>query len=1087
MTKKIFTYSLAVAAMLASCNDDFQTYEAGNAGGTKGKLVEAGLIGAGVESESETRAFSPNGSFVWMPEAVESTGHLTADRLNQKVGLCWTGVNNVNAEYGATASAGVNVFTNYEYEHIGWLETNQTEVLLDECSGEIKNGAYIQGEGLTEFSLLAAYTSNWSETHGNVYKGRYNKYYFGESLGKSEAGKELNLGAGIFKTNNATVFEGQYVVYFPYTEKFTRGPIIANSPSYFENVQTGTNLPTTEADQLATASKYAFQMGYITHYEGGNRSSRFLTKNYSSFVRLYLYDGNAGHNDVMNADIKTVILYSPSQGIIYETGVSAASVINNQGDMTKVEKVGAPVTTNALYAHLTDEDTAKEGAYVEWNTTSKTHLVTLPALPQTVEDLKVILINAEDKSMEFSLSDEDKNWIAGKSIKINLNMDSKAFTNTYYAVDEPSFASALNKIAASNNKNAEIRILRNIEMFAKNDTLYKVSNPAYIAFDKNIDITADASCASAQITITSETVRFIESLNSDAQLNVNVPVVVEGYGCCWGENATLNVGGWDGRAEDKVTFGAEVTNYGTVNLGYSIQDQKPAMFKAKVVEAENYFYSVTFKENFYNIWDTEYQNKKGYSKGSKEREQIEGAAKLNISAQVTEDVLKVNFEKSIINDGEIAVNSTDSLTTLDAEGNRSLKVYINDVENTGVLAVKAKDAKAEEDIIGGKISVSENALVAIKNTLKNVNDYAYIVVAGQGLSDTTDGRIDIKNSGESKNEGTIENNGVINMLAGEGLDNTDGLFIDELTGQVGGIAVRNGEQPAVYIEHYYKGVKKAENKYITDLNTGIFVAKTATQDRMAFIITDAVESNSAVVVEVTGVDESGWYNFSDARYKNKDLRKYDVRINSEAPVSFIATAKEGGKYAATKSIGHCVDILAGSVLQAGASDVLNVQKNVFVRTEGALNVTAKIARLNIVNDLIVENGGNVSTESKTAETKSTVNDMKVGHDIKNSGMITSNRNFAVMNDFIITTTGELDSNGIPSGKENQVGNNFELSGKAAFARYTTTIVKGTFNSEAKSQFVREGLGSSDVYRATVNVKKLGKTEGAAQGGWPTQM
>lgn len=1084
MTKKIFTYSLAVAAMLASCNDDFQTYEAGNAGGTKGKLVEAGLIGAGVESESETRAFSPNGSFVWMPEAVESTGHLTADRLNQKVGLCWTGVNNVNAEYGATASAGVNVFTNYEYEHIGWLETNQTEVLLDECSGEIKNGAYIQGEGLTEFSLLAAYTSNWSETHGNVYKGRYNKYYFGESLGKSEAGKELNLGAGIFKTNNATVFEGQYVVYFPYTEKFTRGPIIANSPSYFENVQTGTNLPTTEADQLATASKYAFQMGYITHYEGGNRSSRFLTKNYSSFVRLYLYDGNAGHNDVMNADIKTVILYSPSQGIIYETGVSAASVINNQGDMTKVEKVGAPVTTNALYAHLTDEDTAKEGAYVEWNTTSKTHLVTLPALPQTVEDLKVILINAEDKSMEFSLSDEDKNWIAGKSIKINLNMDSKAFTNTYYAVDEPSFASALNKIAASNNKNAEIRILRNIEMFAKNDTLYKVSNPAYIAFDKNIDITADASCASAQITITSETVRFIESLNSDAQLNVNVPVVVEGYGCCWGQNATLNVGGWDGRAEDKVTFGAEVTNYGTVNLGYSIQDQKPAMFKAKVVEAENYFYSVTFKENFYNIWDTEYQNKKGYSKGSKEREQIEGAAKLNISAQVTEDVLKVNFEKSIINDGEIAVNSTDSLTTLDAEGNRSLKVYINDVVNTGILAVKAKDAKAEEDIIGGKIAISDYAMVTIKNTLKNVNDYAYIHVAGIGESETNDGRIDIKNAGDSKNEGTIDNNGVINLLGGS-LNNAEGLFVDNLTGQVGGIAVYNGDQPADDIDQYYKGIKQPENRYITDLKTGIFVAKTATNDRMAFILTDAVESNSAVVVEVLGQD-GGYYNFSDARYKNKDLRNYDVRINSEDEIAFIAAAKTNGKYSATKSVGHCVDILDGSALKFGASNGLNVEKNVFVRTGGTMNITDKVACVTVGNDLIVEEEGNVETTLKTAETVSNANELKVVHNINNSGMITSNRNFVVGNDFIITAKGMLDSNGIANGTPNTVGNNFELSGKATFANYTTTIVNKVFNSEAKSEFIREGI-SGTVYRATVNVGTIGKTDGTAQGGWPTQM
>lgn len=1073
MTKKLLTYSLAVAAMLASCNDDFQNIESINsANGTKGKLVEAGLLGLNATVDAETRALNPLGNFVWMPDSLNEDGTLTASRKNQRVGLCWTGVNSENAEFGAIATPGTNVFTNYEYEHVGWMEEGAKNVDFDECDGGIMNGAFIIGEKPTDACFEALFEGPYAEPASP----RWTKYYYGATEGKSkkEGNPALNLGSGIFKTDNASVFEGQYVVYFPYTDKFTKGAIIANTPDKFDVSH--------DIDLWDAASKSSFQLGYISHYAGGNRATNFQTANYSNFLKIQDSSVELGTEDIM-----TVIVYSPTQGILYQKCVDAASVIaaRQAGDMTQVKQVDTDkdAETNAIYANLSETIEGKVENYA--TIYDGEDIAILPMLPQSFSDLAIILINKDGLSQYHEIGAVDLNAGKGKLIKVDTNVEWKP---VYYAVDEPTFAYAVNKIYDSEYENAEIRILRNIEMFAENDTLYQVNNPAYIAFDKNIDITADASCASAQITITSETVRFIESLNSDAQLNVNVPVVVEGYGCCWGENATLNVGGWDGTAEDKVTFGAEVTNYGTVNLGYSIQDQKPAKVKAEVVEGKNFFYSVTFKENFYNIWDTEYQNKKGYSKGSKEREQIEGAAKLNISAQVTEDVLKVNFEKSIINDGEIAVNSTDSLTTLDAEGNRSLKVYINDVVNTGILAVNAKDANDEDDIIGGKIAISENALVTINNTLKNVNDYAFIIVAGQGLSDTTDGRIDIKNSGDSKNEGTIENNGVINMLAGEGLDNTDGLFIDELTGQVGGIAVRNGDQPADYIEHYYKGIKKAENKYITDLNTGIFVAKTATQDRMAFIITDAVESKSAVVVEVTGVDETGWYDFSDARYKNKDLRKYDVRINSQqAPIAFIATAKEGGKYVATKSIGHCVDILAGSVLKAGASDALNVQKNVFVRTEGALNVTAKIARLNIMNDLIVEENGEVTTESKTAETKSAVNDMKVGHDIKNSGLITSDRNFAVMNDFIITATGELDSNGIPSGKENQVGNNFELSGKAAFARYTTTIVKGTFNSEAKSQFVREGLGASDDYRATVNVGKLGKTEGAAQGGWPTQM
>lgn len=1089
MTKKIFTYSLAVAAMLASCNDDFQTYEAGNAGGTKGKLVEAGLIGAGVESESETRAFSPNGGFVWMPEALGSTGNLTAERLNQKIGLCWTGVNTENAEYGAAASAGVNVFTNYEYEHIGWLETNQTEVLLDECTGEIKNGAYIQGEGLTSSSLLAEFNGDWSVKAGsNSYKGRYNKYYYGETSGKSVAGKDLSLGAGIFKTDNATVFEGQYVVYFPYTDKFTRGPIIANSPSYFENVQTGTNLPSTEADQLATASKYAFQMGYITHYEGGNRSSRFLTKNYSSFVRLYLYDGDAAHDDgTMDADIKTVILYSPSQGIIYETGVSAASVINNQGDMTKVEKVGTPVTTNALYAHLTDENATKEGAYVKWNTTSKTHLVTLPALPQTVEDLKVILINADDKSMEFNLSDADKNWIAGQSVKINLNMDRKAFTNTYYAVDEPTFASALNKINQSGDNSGTIKILRNIDMVPANNDKYETNVAGTVASKvigiyKNISIVADDSNKDACITIkgdkTAQTQRIIEQYvaydnTKKAQLTVNVPVIVEGYGCCDNYSAMLNIGGVHATYEDVITFNKPVTNYGITKIGGD---------KGKT--------NIVFNDVVNNIWDTEYvtntiskYTNKAYTQATKERavnnpDFLKNAAKMTIATSETENE-EVKFNSLLKNEGTINVSSQNPLTTKDAEGTRSLKVYINKIENTGVLAVNKTKATTATDIIGGDINISANSLVVTEEGIKNQNIYAYINVAGKGNSDTNDGRLDVKQADISVNKGTIENNGVINLLGGS-LDNSEGLFVDNLTGQVGGIAVDNGDEPAVYITRYYKGIEGA-NDYLTDLKTGIFVAKTATNDRMAFIINDAVESKSAVVIEVVGVDGT-YYDFSKPQFKDNDLEGYDVRINSVTPISFVAKQKDAaGNLIEEKTIGHCMDVY--SDMKVGSSNILNVENNVFVRKNVKVEVTKYIAEFKIGNNLTVEQTATVNTVAKDAQTKSEKSELFVKNDIFNYGTIISNRTFFVDRDFRIYATGELDSYGTP----NTVARNFILAGKASFERYTTTTVIGEFESGKASQFVRKGLGASDQYRATVNVGKLGKTEGAATGGWPTQM
>ena len=165
-------------------------------------------------------------------------------------------------------------------------------------------------------------------------------------------------------------------------------------------------------------------------------------------------------------------------------------------------------------------------------------------------------------------------------------------------------------------------------------------------------------------------------------------------------------------------------------------------------------------------------------------------------------------------------------------------------------------------------------------------------------------------------------------------------------------------------------------------------------------------------------------------------------------------------------------------------DIVVTDKN---NNEISMNITDKVACVTVGNDLIVEEEGNVETTLKEAGiTVSNANELKVVHNINNSGMITSNRNFVVGNDFIITAKGMLDSNGIANGTPNTVGNNFELSGKATFANYTTTIVNKVFNSEAKSEFIREGI-SGTVYRATVNVGTIGKTDGTAQGGWPTQM
>ena len=143
-TNKILLFSLA-AAMMASCADDEFTTNNGINGneGVSGKLVEAGLLGVGLnEGNADTRAYNPEGKFVWMPAALENDGSLTMNRLNAKIGLCWTGV--ANDGFGAVETVDQKVYTNYEYEHVGWLDVKAKSPKADPCDAKLLlNGAYI--------------------------------------------------------------------------------------------------------------------------------------------------------------------------------------------------------------------------------------------------------------------------------------------------------------------------------------------------------------------------------------------------------------------------------------------------------------------------------------------------------------------------------------------------------------------------------------------------------------------------------------------------------------------------------------------------------------------------------------------------------------------------------------------------------------------------------------------------------------------------------------------------------------------------------------------------------------------------------
>lgn len=1057
-TNKFLLVSLA-AAMMAGCADDEFVTNSGINGNEelKGKLVEAGLLGVGrSEGDAQTRAYNPNGSFVWMPSELASDGFLTADRLNQKIGLCWTGV--AKDGYGAVQVADQKVYTNYKYEHVGWLDVKAEEPKVDPCNDELLlNGAYIKGEGTPEASFEGSYST----------EGRWNKYYYDATHGKytsdSEwAGKaddysgDLDLARGVFATKNASVFEGEYLAYYPYTNDFTKGQIVAHEPTTFAVNQA--------ADKYATASDVAFSIGLVEDYKGGSAASGLKAKTLSGFLIAKLYNYDAVN--ATDKKIKSVVFYSESQGILYKQDLNAKACVdalkgNDLGNGTGLYYTGSGAlfseTTNAVVANLFNGDapcftvkgTADEPAADDYA------WVALPVLPQTINDLRVILIDDEDKSCDMVMT---SGAIKPNSALIKeINLATCEFKNEYLAVDEASFLSAMEKIkgvTVDNNTIAgstakkfdanKVKLLRDITLTFKGDAVAPyVGKDKYagiynsLFFDKNIQI---YSACNAKLIVAADTKMHIKNLATKVEdgetpiLTIDVPVVVEGAGCCGNLVGKLSVGGAQGIAQPcHVVMTKNVENFGTLALGNNAKGNT-------IVEIEG---TLTNKFDSY----------------ATDRRKTTDAAVVyllgGLEGGTSDASITIN---KVVNENNIysRANAVDIWTKDDVQWFQATTSAATRVVNTNIPTLENK----------GLVEIGENTMITVATKLDNSEAASIIDIIGKGYS-AKDGRLDVK--GTSANKGTIDNKGVVNFTASSLVN--EGLFIDQLSGQVGGKLINNGTTTETTTKTY------GEKTYSTDLGVkGIYVSQVATVDRMAFILSDVVEEPSTVIIEVLGCDQA-FYNFENFK---KNMTDKDVYINANGKqIAFKSYKTVDSKSVLTENcFGHCVTVLGGNTLLV-TDGVLNTEEDVKVEKGAFFNV----------RDLAVSFNGNKDQEVKVVVGNDLINEGTVTHtanlltvtrDLKNAKNFTSKNNFVVNGN--VETAGKFDSDG----KDNLVKGNFTQSaGEVTFAMNTTTKIEGTFACNAGT-FEREGLNGSAQYRATVNVGNLGATNGQTSTAWPTQ-
>ena len=1046
-----FLFVAAFAASLLSCQDE--TFDSNNANsneGLKGKLVKSGLLGVGYGTgNAETRAYSVDGRFIWMPTALNDDGSIAADpitkaaRSNQRIGFCWTGINNVNPEYSAATSLSQKVYTNYEFEHVGWLAKNATKVEREECFPfALTNGGYIVGE--TENDDVAI----WQSTPYESANGRGTKYQTDDD-GQSAIGKyvkgELNLGSGLFKTENSDVFEGEYLVYFPYNNGFTRGQILAAQPDHFD---IDVNL-----NRFTTLSRYAFSIGHVNHYAGGQSLEKISTKTLSSFTGVKLYDSS----DNGENKIKKVIFYANETGFLFEQDLDAKAcveaIMNNKPLGEDVYYNSGTTTvkkndTNAIYATLSNDGAEYATVSASANGSKEKALkVYFPVLPQTVKDLTVVLINDEDKTFVHNAG--TVKFESGKDRAIEIDLKDANFESKYMVVDEETLFSALENIKSNGSEENTIQLLRSVRIEDVMSHKPYVGDFGTIFFNKNINIMTNckpnAKGEEVGLSLAAGQELYIKSQDATgkAKLTFNVPFTVEGAGCCDDDVARLSVGSTQS-AIANIEF-TKIINNGALALA-NIHSKKATIVVGELVNA-------------YDEWALEKGRTKDAAQlfllGDTESDIQIGT--LTNKGTVTASPVTVGKPacdgnwKTYVDEAISALNK--SSFTL-----RPVKATIGTLTNE--VSATANNAKLE----GGVINIEGFAELVV-NALTNISETAIIktlnVTDGEANS-TLDGRLTLK--GASTNNGIIDNNGVTN-LEGQPMQN-NGLLIDQLSGQLGGQYIENGNGTG--LSRTYGNLE-----YKTDLPVkGMYVSKVATNQRLNFTLTDEVTSASVNVIEIVGSDVA-FFNLENVDPNNL-LKDKDVYVSAGAKqIAF--KAFDSANKATEKSFGHCVTVRSNSILNV-KDGLLSTVKDVNVEESATFKVDPK----NTADKSEITIGGNLNNVGTTTH-KADILTVKKNLNNEAAASFISNNGFVVEGN--VVTAGTFDSDGTP----NTVAGNFDqTAGNTTFAYKTTTTVDGQFSCAAGASFLREALGTSGDYRATVNVGGLGKLDGDNNGGgWPT--
>lgn len=723
MKTKLFLATLALPLAFGACtNDDFET--ASQQQGVNGELVEVGpgfvitankggdeaaTKGQWIEALNGTEKFL---NYAWWPN--DKVDGATQTPVRDQIGLCWIG-----------QTPGTNVYTNYKFQHAGWLNEDEIGAEIEPCEPyKIKNGYELvndlKWDNNDPYKLKDGIGGEFNTTALNVTEGEYkeenNQFLTKNAL---STGDKLNLNSAFFRTETETLFGGDYIAYLPFTSDMKdEGPIMAHSPEEV-TVTLGAN-DKEKNKKYAHLGSAMFMYANAPGLVGGTQASNFSFKHLSGLIRVNISVDN-NWTDLEN--LAYITLVDANSKFVTEVGLDAAKIVAEG----KAASTGSAlyVANTAEYTNMLTARIAENCMTNAGNNVNKEGQLSIyiPALPTQTGALKVVLYDkTKKKSAVYNAPAITVTPGGVADVNVN-NVAAKDFTSTVVTTEQ----ALVDLVATGGQASAGdvVELLGDIEL----GTLAS-PNDAGWSVDKAVTIKGGKIIVPAK----KDGTGFTWTVKANATIDSDIEI--ENKGCCDVNNGKMVVGE-STNGNLKVRLNGTIDNYGDIEFvsGKSVTEKNVTTITGKLNNHETL---------------------------------VKETGETNYATMTVNTLTEVNLEgAAVVNDGEITIKAVgdnssaeDGLVNLDAKASITNNYYLTNagnINNNGGKLVNEKDGW-----IIDRVSATFGVTQPVNNGGEYVCEVNGQVRLNEALNKSVTTRVRFINNGsQPKTDKDVNKNGTI--------------------------------------------------------------------------------------------------------------------------------------------------------------------------------------------------------------------------------------------------------------------------------------------------------------------------------------